>query len=319
MNNSSHQSGAAIQQSRSAISVYVYHHLHAFRQGMRHLSKNPLGSLLTIAVLSITLVLPSGLLLLLSNGKTLTEQMKIGSSISVYVQPAATKTQIQSLQTDIKAMGNIAQVNYISAEDGLKMFGDRTGLSNILDTLGKNPLPAVFIVTPSDQDPTLLNKMVAQLSALPNVSTVKLDLQWVERLSALILLLQRFTYGLAIVLGLAVLLIVGNTIRLAVQHYHQEIEVIKLVGGSDRFIRRPFLYSGFLYGLSSGLFAAVMISFFIDWLQGPIARLAALYNSQFTLQGFSFGNMVVLLLISITLGFLGSWLAVAGKLQKIQP
>ena len=310
---------AASQQSRSTLSIYFYHHAHAFRQGLRHLSKNPLSSLLTIAVLSITLVLPSGLLLILSNGKTLTQQMKTGASISVYVQPAATKAQIQILQADIKAMSNVQQAEYVSPEEGLKMFGERTGLSNILDTLGKNPLPAVFIVEPREQNPVLLNKMVTQLSAFPNVSTVKLDLQWVERLSALIQLLQRFTYGLTVVLGLAVLLIVGNTIRLAVQHYHQEIEVIKLVGGTDRFIRRPFLYSGLLYGLASGLFAAVIISFFIDWLQGPIAQLATLYNSQFTLQGFNFEDVLTLLAISIALGFFGSWLAVAGKLQKIQP
>lgn len=310
---------SASEHSRSALSIYFYHHSHAFRQGLRHLSKNPLSSLLTIAVLSITLVLPSGLLLILSNGKTLTQQMKTGASISVYVQPTATKAQIQTLQTDIKAIDNLSQVDYVSADDGLKMFGERTGLSNILDTIGKNPLPAVFIVMPRNQDPALLNKMVTQLNALPNVATVKLDLQWVERLSALIQLLQRFTYGLAFVLGLAVLLIVGNTIRLAVQHYHQEIEVIKLVGGTDRFIRRPFLYSGLLYGLASGLFAAVIISFFVDWLQGPIANLATLYNSQFKLQGFNFEDVLTLLVISITLGFFGSWLAVAGKLQKIQP
>jgi cell division transport system permease protein len=309
---------SASEHSRSALSIYFYHHSHAFRQGLRHLSKNPLSSLLTIAVLSITLVLPSGLLLILANGKTLTQQMKTGASISVYVQPTASKAQIQTLQTDIKAMDNLSQVDYVSADEGLKMFGERTGLSNILDTIGKNPLPAVFIVTPRDQDAALLDKMVHQLNGLPNVATVKLDLQWVERLSALIQLLQRFTYGLAIVLGLAVLLIVGNTIRLAVQHYHQEIEVIKLVGGTDRFIRRPFLYSGLLYGLASGLFAAVIISFFVDWLQGPIMHLASLYNSQFTLQGFNFEDVVTLLAISVLLGFFGSWLAVAGKLQKIQ-
>lgn len=310
---------AASQHSRSSLSIYFYHHLHAFRQGLRHLSKNPLSSLLTIAVLSITLVLPSGLLLILSNGKTLTQSMKTGASISVYVQPNASKAQIQTLQTDINTLSNVAQVNYISADDGLKIFGERTGLTNVLDTIGKNPLPAVFVVMPRDQTPVILNKMVTQLSSLPNVSSVKLDLQWVERLAALIQLLQRFTYGLTIVLGLAVLLIVGNTIRLAVQHYHQEIEVIKLVGGSDRFIRRPFLYSGLLYGLASGLFAAVIISFFIDWLQGPIARLAALYDSQFKLQGFNVEDVLVLLALSLVLGFLGSWLAVAGRLQKIQP
>lgn len=310
---------SASQNSRSNLSIYFYHHMHAFRQGLRHLSKNPLSSLLTIAVLSITLVLPSGLLLILSNGKTLTQSMKTGASISVYVQPNASKTQIQTLQTDINALNNVAQVNYVSADDGLKIFGERTGLTNVLDTIGKNPLPAVFVVMPRDQTPIILNKMVTQLNALPNVSSVKLDLQWVERLSVLIQLLQRFTYGLSIVLGLAVLLIIGNTIRLAVQHYHQEIEVIKLVGGSDRFIRRPFLYSGLLYGLCSGLFAAVIISFFVDWLQGPIARLATLYNSQFKLQGFNFEDVLVLLVLSLVLGFLGSWLAVAGRLQKIQP
>jgi len=306
-------------QKRSYLRTYIQHHHHASQHGFRQLTKNPIASILTIAAISITLVLPAALLILLGNMKTVTKDWHTGTNVSLYVTPTASQQQIDYLHSALKNIRNIKKQHYISPKQGLQQFAEQSGLQDIVKTLGKNPLPGVFVIKPMQQSPAALNILVSQLQALPNVENVKLDMQWVKRLNAIIDLLQHFTYGIAIILALAVLLIVGNTIRMAIQNYHREIEVIKLIGGSDRFIRRPFLYSGIFYGLASAIFAAIILNFLLIGLQSPVSHLAALYNAQFSLRGLSLKQTGILILAGILLGFFGSWFAVGRHLRKIQP
>ena len=293
-------------------------HKYAFQQGWRQLTQRSLGTFLTIAVLSITLVLPTGLLLILMNVETFTGNLNTSSVVSVYISPKASTMQIEQIDQAVHALDNVEKVTMITPEQGLKNFTEQTGLSNALKDLDNNPLPTLLMVTPMNQSVPALNILVSKLQAMPNVDDVKLDIQWIQRLNTMITLLQRFTYGLSVLLGLAVLLIVSNTIRSAIQSYQQEIEVIKLVGGSDRFIRRPFLYSGLLYGVSSGIFAAVSLDFFSLWLQGPVNQLAGFYNVEIHLEGLSMEQTAWLLLASTLLGFIGSWLAVGRELAKFK-
>jgi cell division transport system permease protein len=297
---------------------YFLQHKYAFKQGWRQLTQRSLGTFLTIAVLSVSLVLPTGLLLILTHAETLTDNLNTSSVVSVYISPKASTTQVQMIEKSVRELSNVETVEMISPAQGLKNFTEQTGLANVLKDLDNNPLPTLLSVTPNNQSVPALNILVSQLQAMPNVDDVKLDIQWIQRLNTMIILLQRFTYGLSILLGLAVLLIIGNTIRLAIQSYHQEIEVIKLVGGSDRFIRRPFLYSGLLYGISSGIFAAVILDFFLLWLQGPVNQLASFYNAEIHLEGLSLEQTGWLLLASTLLGYLGSWLAVGRELAKFK-
>lgn len=302
-----------------SLRTYISHHKHAWRHGFRQLTKNPVASLLTIAVISITLVLPTGLLLVLNNMQDATANLHKGTNISLYMNANASSQQTNYVQNAISKINNIAKVDYISPEQGLVQFNQQSGLGNVVKTLGDNPLPGVFNVTPSNQSTTALNVLNSELSALPNVAAVKVDMQWVKRLNAILSLLQSFTYGLAALLAIAVLLIISNTIRMNIQNYQEEIEVMKLVGASKRFIRRPFLVSGVLYGLCAAVFSALILDFFMLWLQAPLNQLTALYNTQFSLSGLNITQALELILAGIVLGFLGSWLVVGKYLNKIQP
>jgi cell division transport system permease protein len=307
------------KRSRMSLRTYFAHHRHAWRHGFRQITKNPIASILTIAVISITLVLPTGLLLVLGNMQAATQNWNRGGNISVFMNSNINGQQIDFTRDAINKLSNIKNVSYISPEQGLKEFSEQTGLNNILSTLGDNPLPAVFVITPLNQTPPAVNMLSSQLNALPNIAAVKIDMQWIKRLNAMLNLLENFTYGLAILLAIAVLLIVGNTIRMNIQAYHQEIEVMKLVGASYRFIRRPFLYSGIIYGLCAAIFTAVILDFFFVWLQQPLNQLTALYNTQFSLEGLSFLQTLELMIVGIVLGFIGSGLVVGKYLKKIQP
>lgn len=304
---------------RFGLRVLRLHHRHAWRHAFRQITKNPFASILTIAVISITLVLPTGLLLLLNNAETATMNWNKGTNISVYLHSGATPQQISFVRQAINNIPNIQNVAYITPEQGLLQFGQQTGLSDLINTLGDNPLPGVFKITPINQSPAAINILKSQLSAIGNIDSVKLDMQWVMRLNAMLEFLRDFTYGIAIILAIAVLLIVGNTIRMNIQSYQQEIEVMKLVGASKAFIRRPFLYSGILYGTFAAVFTAIVLDFFLLWLKAPLNQLISLYQNQFSLQSLNLLQTIELLAIGIILGYLGSWLVVDKYLRKIRP
>ena len=305
-------------QKRRYLRKYLQHHQHAWQHGLRQLTKNPLSSILTIAAISITLVLPTVLLILLGNMKAVTQNWHTGTAISVYLSPQTSTQQVDYIQKALRSINNIKTQRYISPTQWLTQFAKQSGLRDVLKTLGSNPLPGVFVIQPTNQSSASLNILASQLRALPQVENVKLNMQWVNRLNAIIRLLQHFTYGIAVILALAVLLIVGNTIRMYIQNYHREIEVTKLVGGSNRFIRRPFLYSGIFYGLASAIFAAIILNFLIISLQTSVNKLAALYNTQFSLHGLNLKQISLLVLVGALLGFFGSWFAVSRHLRTIQ-
>ncbi len=305
-------------QRRRYLKHYFQHHQYAWQHGLRQLTKNSIASILTIAAISITLVLPTALFILLNNMQNVSKNWNTSTAISVYLTPSASNQQIQYVKKVLQSINNIKKQQYISPQQGLVQFAKQSGLNNIIKTLGENPLPGVFIIQPNDTNPAKLNILVSQLRALPQVDNVKFDMQWVKRFNAIINLLRHFTYGIAIVLALAVLLIIGNTIRMSIQSYHCEIEVAQLIGGSNRFIRRPFLYSGLFYGIASAIFAAIILNFLIIFLQSSVNKLATLYNTQFTLHGLTLKQTSLLILIGALLGFLGSWFAVNKHLRKIQ-
>jgi cell division transport system permease protein len=157
------------------------------------------------------------------------------------------------------------------------------------------------------------------LQQLPEVELAQMDLQWVQRLYSLLAVGQRVTLALALLLGLGVLLVTGNTIRLAIENRRDEILVIKLVGGTDAYVRRPFLYTGLWYGLGGSIVAGLLLSLVMLWLDGPVGLLAALYQSRFELHGLGFAGTLMLALAGALLGLAGAWLAVARHLGAIVP
>ena len=177
----------------------------------------------------------------------------------------------------------------------------------------------MVLVTPKQIDKPALEALRARLAALPGVEQAQLDLQWVERLGAILKLGDRFVFGLAVVLIVALLLVIGNTIRLHIENRRAEIEVIKLVGGTDGYVRRPFLYTGAFYGVGAGLLAWGLLAFGLDWLNQSGTALAGLYGSDFALAGVPLEDGLSLLVGAILLGWIGAWLAVARHLRQLAP
>ena len=303
------------------LNVYLLRHLQVFFYTLGQLWRTPLATLMTAAVIGIALALPSGLQVLLNNAQRLSQGWDGATQISLFLQKGVSEERAQDMAGRLRARDDIASVEFISKDEALAEFRRLSGFGEALKALDSNPLPSVIVVHPArsvsgvDATRTLLKR----LRALPGVDIAQLDMQWVKRLYAIMDIVRRGVSVLGLLLGLAVILVVGNTIRLAIQNRRDEIVIIKLIGGTDAFIRRPFLYTGFWYGLFGSLIAYFLVSGSLMVLGEPVQRLAGLYGSHFHLHSLDGGVTLALLASGILLGLLGSWVAVGRHLRSIEP
>lgn len=315
----------ANQQSRVTIksqgSAYVQHHKLMAVDSLKRLLAAPASSLMTWLVLAIALSLPMTLYVSLENVKQLSRNWDQTSQISVYLKKGVLDRFADDMTQDIASWPEVSSAVYIAPDQALKEFSASTGLSDVIFGLGDNPLPGVISVIPrlANQDETTLEQLQLKLEQQRHVDSVQLDLMWVKRLYQFMELGQRLVWALAALLGLAVLLIIGNTIRLSIESRRDEIRVVKLVGGTDAFVRRPFLYTGLWFGLGGGIIAWLLLSMGLFWLSGPVEQLISLYGSDFTLKGLGFVDSLLLILDGVVLGWLGAWLAVSRHLSSIEP
>jgi cell division transport system permease protein len=313
------------QQSRVTIqsqgSAYIQHHKLMAIDSLKRLLTAPGSSLMTWLVLAIALSLPMTLYVALENVKQLSRNWDQTSQISVYLKKGALERFANDMTQDIASWPEVSSAVYISPDQALKEFSASTGLSDVIFGLGDNPLPGVISVVPrlANQDAITLEQLQQKLQSQRHVDSVQLDLMWVKRLYQFMELGQRLVWALAALLGLAVLLIIGNTIRLSIESRRDEIRVVKLVGGTDAFVRRPFLYTGLWFGFGGGLIAWFLLSIGLAWLSGPVEQLISLYGSEFTLQGLGFVDSLLLIFDGVVLGWLGAWLAVSRHLSSIEP
>ncbi len=304
---------------RDLFRAWLESHRASLLDSLRRLARQPIGSFFTCLVMAVALSLPMGLTLLMGNVERLGGSWQKAAQISLYLQMDATDAQGEKLRDEVAAMGDVAEAEWISREQALAEFQQQSGLGEALKELPDNPLPGVILVTPNEVDKTTLEDLRAQLASMPQVQQAQLDMVWVERLTAILRLGDRFVFGLSLLLVAALLLVIGNTIRLHIENRRNEIEVIKLVGGTDSYVRRPFLYMGTLYGCGAGLLAWAVLAFGLDWLNGAVVRLAGLYGSSFSLQGVPVTDGLSLLLGAVLLGYIGAWLAVARHLNELAP
>lgn len=296
-------------------------HLQVALSSLGRLVRAPVSSLMTTAVIGIALALPTGLHLLLSNAQALSGNWDGAATVSLFIRQKTTDQQLNQLLERLRQRSSIAGVRLISREQALDEFRLLSGFAAALEALEENPLPAVIVVEPqpAHSTPLAAEALLAQLKQLPEVDFAQIDLQWVKRFHGITEIARRAVLLLVSLLGMAVLLIVINTIRLEIQNRHAEIEISKLIGATDAFIRRPFLYSGIWYGLCGGLVAWLLVALSLWLLDAPVARLAGLYNSSFDLQGMDFSTFSLLLGGSTLLGLAGSWVAVGRHLSAIEP
>lgn len=299
---------------------WVRHHRLSAADSLYRVLERPVASVLTWLVIGIALALPVGLQVGLDNVSRLGEGWDTGSRISLFLEQAVTEEQGEGLAERLRARGDISAAQFLSREAALAEFAEQSGLAELLVSLDDNPLPHLVIVTP---DAALGGEVVASLqpefAALEEVAEAVLDMEWLARLTRLMELGSRFVLLAGALLVLGVVLILGNTIRLAIESRREEIVIVKLVGGSNPFVRRPFLYTGLWYGVGGGLAAALLVAAALWFLGEPASQLAALYGSGFTLQGPGIMGSLNLILLGGLLGLAGAWLAVSRHLAEIEP
>lgn len=306
-------------EARVQLQAWLASHKASFLDSALRILRQPFGSFFTCLVIAVALSLPMGLTLLLNNLNQLGASWQQAAQISVFFQLETTDKQAQELLADLQAHEGIAEARWISRDQALQDFSSFSGLGQVLQELPDNPLPSSLLITPVQVDPEQLQELVHSLENMPHVQQVQLDLQWVERLAAMLRLGERFIFALTLVLIAALLLVVGNTIRLHIENRRTEIEVVKLVGGTDGYVRRPFLYMGALYGVGGGCLAWLLLIWGFVWLNDSVVELASLYASDFQLAGVTLDDGFSLLIGAVLLGYIGAWIAVARHLRELLP
>ena len=300
---------------------YLTHHAQSLLGSIGRLARAPFATTLTLLVIGLALALPLALGLFVSNAMSATGGFTGAVDVSVYFKPEVAMTRVQQLAQGARGRAGVAAVEVISADAALQEFRQYSGFGAALQALGQNPLPNVLHVRPAADatTPADLETLKHYLSAWPEVDLVQVDSEWVLRFNAILDLLRRVLGIAAIMLGAGVLAVVGNTIRLEIQGRRTEIEVVRLVGGSTGFVRRPFLYTGMLYGLGGALLAWAMVAGAVALLRGPVADLARLYGGAYSLHGAGLQEIGLVLGAGLGLGWLGAWLAAARHLRGIEP
>ncbi len=307
-------------QLSSKLSAWSLHHLQSLLFSLGKLYKNPGSTLMTIAVIAITLSLPGSFYLFLKNIEDLSGGIRSSTQITLYLKKHINKQRALELKKELTSFNTIASVTFLSKQKALEDFKKTSGLSRSIEQLNSNPLPHTLIVQPTDLADTLTIKtLLAKLTAINDVENAKMDTEWINRLFSILTIIERVIIIISLLFGFAVLLIVGNTIRLDIQNRAKEITVIKLVGATDAYIRRPFLYGGIWYGLLGGLLSWLIVFFSTLLLAGPVNNLSTLYHTQITIHTFTFSEFVLLVLSSTLLGLSGSWIAVTKHLGNIEP
>jgi cell division transport system permease protein len=303
------------------IRAYFARHAQVLIGSLGRITQQPTATLLTMAVIAVALALPLFLNLFLQNARDATANWNDAYNLSVYMDKKAGAGRASALAKQLQKRGDIAAVRIITADQALAEFRKDSGFGSALDALADNPLPDTLIVTPTltMSTPRGTDALKAVIAAMPDVQTVQLDTEWVRRLYAMLDLLRTVLYLTCGLLGLGVVLIVSNTIRLDILNRRGEIEVMKLVGASDGFARRPFLYSGIWYGLGGGVLALMLVAIASWVLTRPVDQLANLYGSTFRLEGLGLALSAGVIGVSVGLAWVGSWLAATRHIRAIEP
>jgi cell division transport system permease protein len=304
-----------------SINAYLARHAQVLVGSLGRIVHQPFATLMTMGVIAVALALPLFLSLLLQNARIATGGWNEAYDLSVYMDKRAGAARVQALVKQLKSRGDVAAVRLITADQALVEFRNDSGFGKALDELSENPLPDTLVVTPTltSSTPQGTETLKTALAAMSDVQAVQIDTEWVKRLRAILELLRRVVLLTGALLGVGIVLIVSNTIRLDILNRRAEIEVMKLVGASDGFTRRPFLYSGLWYGLGGGLLALLLVAIASVVLARPVAQLAFLYGSDFRLQGLKLVSGFGVLMIAAGLSWVGSWLAATRHIRAIEP
>ena len=312
----------AHRQKAAKLSVHYLIALHKQmgKEAFSRLTKTPVASVMNSLMIAVAFTLPALLYLLVVNLQVLGGSWDGQPRVSVYLNEGIKQQVIDNLLKEAKATKVFEDILYVSPEQGLKDFQVKAGVTNVASELGFNPLPGVIQLTaPADVTYQKLDDFVATFEKKSGVGQIKLDRQWVQRLHAILGLLEKIVYTLGILLSLTVLLVISNTIRLSIESRRDEIRIIKMVGGTDGFITLPFLYMGIWYGLAGAIIAQVIVFIVMVLLAGQVLSLSGLYSSSITMQGPGLSMFFVMAGTGILLGIAGAVVSCYRHLRTLRP
>ncbi len=306
--------------SSGAFSIWLTRHASTSLGALGRLSRQPLASLMIILVIGITLALPAAINVLVKNAQSISGSWDNALDFSVYLKLELSESEAEGLARLIRQRADVESVDLVTADEALAEFKLQSGFGEALDQLGSNPLPHALVVRPSlGNTGASLTLLQEEIGNLPETELVQIDTEWVQRFHAILdIVRQAIAIGSAL-LGIAIVVIIGNTIRLDIESRREEIEVTKLIGASNAFVRRPFLWAGFWYGLLGGIFALLLVQYGLYLLKEPVARLAGLYQGNISVVSLDLTESSAIVGAAVFLGLFASWFTTARHMRRIEP
>jgi len=301
--------------------AYLINHAHGLFSSLGRLSRTPFTSAMTILVLTVSIALAGCFYIVVANLQQLTGHLQVSNQMSLFLKDHVNESAAQKLANELSTHEKVESVRFINKNQAMDEFKQNSGFGEALNALDHNPLPNVIEVLPKDvlDSRESVDELLAEFQRMAQVDFVQVDMQWVERLQAIMRIAGRGVMVVAILLGFAVTFITGNTIRLELHNRQDEVFISKLVGATNAFIQRPFLYTGFWLGFIAGFSAWLIITVMLLILETPVEKLSALYNSTFELLYLSFSEFILLLMTAAGLAVLGSWAVLHYQLRQIKP
>ena len=306
--------------SSGPLSIWLARHVGTSIASLGRLVQHPFSSFMIVLVIAVTLALPAAINLIVKNARSISGGWDNALDFAVFLKQELSESEAEGLGRLIQQRADVDSVEFISSEQALNEFKEQSGFGQALDQLPDNPLPHTLVVRPSpgNTGPSMV-LLQEELENLPETEYVQVDTEWVQRFHAILDIIRQAVAIGAGLLGIAIVVIIGNTIRLDIENRRNEIEVTKLIGATNAFVRRPFLWTGFWYGLFGGLMALALVYYGLFLLQGPVARLAGLYQSNITIAAMNLVEAAAIVGVGVFLGLFGSWFTAARHMRRIEP
>lgn len=305
--------------THNTFSRWMISHVRAIQFAAREFIRAPIANFFTICVIAIAIALPLGFFVLLENLQYADNMWEINSpSISLFLKTDITQSQVDALMQQLRNTSSIKNAKYVSPDEGLKSFEKNTPFGDAVKLFQKNPIPGVITIFPAsaNQNPEKINVLYQSLKQLPSVDVAQIDMDWITRLFDIIAIGKKITKALFILFAFGVVLIIGHSLRASLSAHTKEIQVMKLMGATNAYIKRPLIYRGALVGLLGGVLAWILITIFIAQLQRPVTLLAKTYNTFFQLQSVSLTLGGIILFASGLLGVISAWLIITQFLNE---
>lgn len=306
--------------SSSAFSIWLTRHASTSIGALGRLSRQPFASLMIVLVIAVTLALPAAINVVVKNAQSVSSSWNNALDFSVYLKLGISVSEAEGLARLIRQRADVESVDLITADAALAEFKLASGFGDALDQLGDNPLPHALVVRPSPGNTgASLTLLQEEIDNLPETDLVQVDTEWVQRFHAILDIVRKALAIGSALLGIAIVVIIGNTIRLDIENRREEIEVTKLIGASNAFVRRPFLWTGFWYGLLGGTSALLLVQYGLYLLKEPVTRLAGLYQGNITVATLGASESLTIIGAAVFLGLFASWVTAARHMRRIEP